>query len=123
MRVDKVKNGKATGKDEITGERVKDGCDKVMYWIWRLGDMTFESGVVPEDWRSDVLVSLYKSKGERTECMNYRGISLLSEVGKIFVGILVYRVRIVTGGLIDDEQGGFRTGKGCVGDLHTQAER
>ena len=39
-------------------------------------------GVVPEDWRSAVIVPLYKGKGERTECSNYRGISLLSGVGK-----------------------------------------
>ena len=66
--------------------------------------MPFESGVVPEGWRSAVIVPLYKGKGERTECNNYRGISLLSVVGKIYAGILVERVRKVTEGLIDDEQ-------------------
>ena len=45
--------------------------------------MTFKSGVVFEDWRSAVIVPLYKGKGERTECKNYRGI-LLSVVGKIY---------------------------------------
>ena len=35
-------------------------------------------------------------------------------VGKIYAGILVDRVCKVTGGLIDDEQGGFRAGRGCV---------
>ena len=40
--------------------------------------MAFKSGVVPEEWRSAVIVTLYKGKGERTECKNYRGISLLS---------------------------------------------
>ena len=44
--------------------------------------MAFES-VVPEDWRSAVNIPLYKSKGERTECKNYRGVSLMSIVGKI----------------------------------------
>ena len=39
----------------------------------------------------------YKGKGERTECNNYRGISLLNVVGKIYVGILVDRVCIVAG--------------------------
>ena len=45
--------------------------------------MAFESGVVPEDWRSSVTVPLYTGKGERTKCKNYRDISLLSVVGKI----------------------------------------
>ena len=68
--------------------------------------MTFESGVGPEYWRSAVVVSLYKGKGERTECKKYTGIGLLSVVGKIYEGILVDRVRRVNGSLIDDEQGG-----------------
>ena len=34
-------------------------------------------------------------------------------------GILADIVRIVTGGLIDDEQGGFRAGKGCVDQIFT----
>ena len=52
MRVGKLKNGKATDKDEITGEIIKDGGDRVVDQIWRLCNMAFESGVVPEDWRS-----------------------------------------------------------------------
>ena len=50
---------------------------------------------------------MYRDKLERIECKNYRGISLLSVVGKMYVGILVDRVRIVTGSLIDDEQWGL----------------
>ena len=41
--------------------------------------MAFESGVVPEDWRCVVIIPLYKGKGEKTECKNYRSISLLEE--------------------------------------------
>ena len=93
--------------------------------------MAFESGVVPVNQRSVVIVSLYKAKGERTEYKNYKGISLLNVVGKniwrdlsrqsqkIYTGILVDRVLTVTGGLIDDEQGGFRAGQGCVDQIYT----
>ena len=59
--------------------------------------MALEIGVVPEDQRSAVIVPLYKGKGERSEFTNYRGISLLSVVGKICAVILVDRVRRVTG--------------------------
>ena len=58
-----------------------------------------------------MIVPLYKGKEENTECNNYRGISLLNVVRKLYAGILVDRVYRVTGGLIDDEQGGFRTGR------------
>ena len=51
--------------------------------------MVFESGAVPENWRSAGIVPLYKGEGEKSECKNYKGINLLSVVGKIYAGILV----------------------------------
>ena len=42
---------------------------------------------------------------------------MLSVVGKIYARILLDRVRRVTGGLIDDEQGGFRSGRGLVDQI------
>ena len=54
MRVGKFKNGNATGKDEITGERMKGGGDGIGDWIWRLCNMAYKSGDVLEYWRSAV---------------------------------------------------------------------
>ena len=81
-------------------------------WIWKLCNKAFESGVMSEDLRSAVIVPLYKGKGKMIKCKNYRGMSLLSVVDNIYADILVDRVHSVTGGLIDDEQGGFRAGRG-----------
>ena len=36
-------------------------------WIWRLCSRAFQSGVVPEDWRTAVIVLLYMGKGERNQ--------------------------------------------------------
>ena len=54
---------------------------------------------------------------ERTECKNYRDISLLSVVGIIYVGILVDRVCRATGGLINNEQWSFRAERVCVDQI------
>ena len=88
-------------------------------WIWKLCNMAFESSVVPEDWRSVVIVPLYKGKEERTEYKNYRDISLLSVIGKNICWDLVDRVRRMTGGLIYNEQGGFRARRVCVDQIFT----
>ena len=66
---------------------IKGEGDRVVDWMWRLCNLSFQSGVVPKDWRSAVIVPLYKGKGERSKNENYRGISPLSMVGKIFAGI------------------------------------
>ena len=45
---------------------------------------------------------------------------MLSVVGKIYAGIFVNRVcRVTAVGLIDDEEGGFREGRGCVDQIFT----
>ena len=62
--------------------------------------------VVPEEWRSDVTIPLYTSKGERTGCKNYKVIRLLRVIRKMCAGVLADRVRRLTEGLSDDEQGG-----------------
>ena len=93
----KLKNGKAAGKNEITVEIIKGGGDRVVGWIWWLFKMAFGNDIVSEDWISAVIVPLYKGKGEMTECKNYRGISLLSVVRKIYAGILVDRFCRVIG--------------------------
>ena len=66
-----------------------------------------------------MIVPLYNGKGERNESKNYRGISLLRVVGKIYTGIIKDRVRRVTDGLFDYEHGGFREGRGCVDQILT----
>ena len=118
-RVRKLKNGKSAGIDEISGEMIKHGGEKVIDWIWKLCSKAFVEGIVPKDWRRAVIVPLYKGKGEKGVCRNYRGISLLSVVGKIYAGILVERVRRVTEDMIGEEQGAFRSGRGCVDQIFT----
>ena len=89
MRLGKLKSEKPAGMNEVTGELVKVGGDMVVDWIWRLCSMSFEIDVVPEDWRSPVMILLYEGKRERRECKNYRDISLLSMVQKVYSEILV----------------------------------
>ena len=48
------------------------------------------------------------------ECNNYRGIVLLSVVGKVFAMVLNGRVKTVIEDSVMDERGGFRSGRGCT---------
>ena len=53
-------------------------------WVYRLCNMALESCGVKEDWKNATIISLYIDKRYRIECENYRGISLLSVVEKIY---------------------------------------
>ena len=65
---------------------------------------------------TESLQSLYLSI-RRLECTNVRGISLLSVVGKVFARVLNDRVKGLTEGSVMDEQGGFRSGRGCLDQI------
>ena len=40
----------------------------VLDWVRKLCNMIYESGIVPDDWRSAVIFLLCKGKGEMTKC-------------------------------------------------------
>ena len=49
--------------------------------------------VIPMDWRGACVVPLHKGKGDKCECSNSRGISLLGVVSKLYGRVLIKRVR------------------------------
>ena len=84
-----MKSGKAPGLDGFPVECLKKGGMAVLEWLVRLLNLTFDIGVVPMDWRGACMVLLYKGMGDKCECSNFRGISLLSAVGKLFGRVLI----------------------------------
>ena len=57
----------------------------VVEWSVRMLNVNFDMAEVPIDWRGVCIVLLYKGKGDKYDCSNFRGISLLSVVGKLYV--------------------------------------
>ncbi|KAF6040162.1 hypothetical protein EB796_001529 [Bugula neritina] len=45
----------------------------------------WEEGAAPGDMRDAKITTFNKNKGKRNDCNNYRGISLLSIVGKVLL--------------------------------------
>ena len=54
-----------------------------------------------------IIVPIYK-KGNKTVCINYRGISLLPTMYKILSNILLSRLTLYAEEIIEDHQCGFR---------------
>ena len=50
---------------------------------------SWEEEDVPKEFRDATFVSLFKTRGSKTDCGNYRGISLLSVAGKILAGVIL----------------------------------
>ena len=114
----KLKNRKAPGICGITGEMLKAGGDVVVQWLHRIFCMAWGSGTVPADWRKAQIVPVHK-KGSRTQCKNYRGISLLSVPGKVYATVLDKRIRAITEGKVLEEQGAFRSKRSWIDQIFT----
>ena len=84
----------------------------VLEWLVRLLNLSFDMVALPMDWHGACIVPLYEGKGDKCECSNSRGISLLSVVGKVFGKVLIERVRAGTGCAIGEEHCGVRQGRG-----------
>ncbi|KAK3541999.1 hypothetical protein QTP86_009835 [Hemibagrus guttatus] len=95
--VQQLLGGKAPGVDEIRPEYLKSLDVVGMSWLTRLCNIVWQSGTVPLDWATGVVIPLFK-KGDRRVCSNYRGITLLSLPGKVYSKILERRVRPVLEG-------------------------
>ena len=116
-----LKNGKAAGVDEIRSEMLKamgsEGCE----WLTRIINVAWKTGKAPKDWQQGIVVPLFK-KGDHRECSNYRGITLLSQAGKVYAKIVEKKCRKIVEPLIQEEQCGFRPGRGTTDQLFTLAQ-
>ena len=63
---------------------LKAGGDIVVEWMHRIMNTAWRSGKVPGDWRKALVIPVHK-KGSKLICKNYRGTSLLSIPGKVYM--------------------------------------
>ena len=67
----------------------------------------WQAGAVPRDWKDAVIVPIPK-KGDLKDCDNWRGISLLDVVGKVFARVIQERLQQLAEEILPDSQCGFR---------------
>ena len=68
--------GKAPGADAIPAEVFKAGGPGLVSKLTELFSSVWAAGAVPQDFKDASIVYIYKNKGNRNSCDNYRGISL-----------------------------------------------
>jgi len=83
-----------------------------LQWILNLCNGIVKEGCIPEDWKSSVVLPIFKEKRDPMECGFYRGMKLLEHAMKVVERIFEHRIwqQIET----DDMQFGFIKGKGTT---------
>ena len=106
-------NAKAVGLDGLPAELLKLGLQQdqtILLELHRLSTLIWREGSIPQQWNDAVVTKLYK-KGDKTECGNYRGMSLVSHAGKVLLKVVARRLSAYckAKGLLPEEQCGFRS--------------
>ena len=105
-------NEKAVRPDGLSAELLKLGLQQdraILLEFHRLTTLIWREGKVPQQWKDAIITVLHK-KGDKTECGNYRGISVVSHAGKVLLEVAARRLRAYceAKGLLPEEQCGFR---------------
>ncbi|KAI3357040.1 hypothetical protein L3Q82_003675 [Scortum barcoo] len=104
---------------QVSGSGGCCGAEVVLSWLTRLCSIAWRLGTVPLEWQTGVVVPLFK-KGDRRVCSNYRGshFSASPEEG-LYARVLERRIRPIVDPRIQEEQCGFRPGRGTLDQLYT----
>ena len=113
--VKKLKAGKSPGCDCLLNEYFIESCDILVSHLCDIFNAILSSGYFPDKWMDGVLIPVFK-KGDTNCARNYRGITLVSCMSKLFTTILNNRIEMfcVTNDKISDAQFGFKRGHSTV---------
>ena len=114
-----LKLGKAVGPDMIPNEILKH--ESLRNLLLKFLNLCFVNNTIPSVWRKAIITPIPKSAA-KDPCvpLNYRGISLLSCVYKMFSSLLNLRMtdHCERNGYIVDEQNGFRPKRSCQDHIY-----
>ena len=87
-----LKNDKAPGANSVINEFLKYDVSEVRNKLLKIMNMIFEKGKVPNDFKKTLIKPMHK-KSDKSECRNYRGISLVSVGSKLLSNMILFRQR------------------------------
>jgi hypothetical protein len=116
IAIGKLKSYKSPGTDNIPAELIKAGGETLCSEIHRLICSIWNKEELPQQWKESTGIPIHK-KGDKTDCNNYRGISLLSTAYKISSNILLARLTPYVNEVTEDHQCGFRRNRSTTDQI------
>ena len=113
-----LKSQKAAGKQEIRPEMLKTLDEEGVRRLTNVCQVAQKLRKTQKNWQTRVIVSTYK-KGNRKECTNYRGISLLNLPEKKHAKYLERKCRETVKSKLEDGQCGFRPDRSTTDQIFT----
>ncbi len=101
--------GKATGIDGLSSRLLKAGAHQIAGPLTHIMNLSISTATIPPEWKTAIVTPIYKD-GCRTDCSNYRPISVLPVLSKILeraVHAQLYN-HLLENNLLTNTQSGFR---------------
>ena len=120
-----MKNGKASGPDEIPVEALKAMDESNTAYLTKLCNLIYKNGHIPDDLLLSVFIPIPKKAGAQL-CTQFRTISLMSHITKILLKVIQQRISAAVNREISPNQSGFRPGVGTregIFNLRVTCER
>ena len=114
--IKRLKRNKAPGEDNITRGILQDGGDAMIQILTDLFNTCLHHQQVPKPWKNALVVLIHK-KGNTSNIKNYRPISLLPIMYKVFSNILLQRMIRTLDFHQPREQAGCRAGYSTIDHL------
>ena len=94
--IKKLQKGKSVGPDDIPNEAIINTSPETRKIILNVFNKIIQNQNPPEKWQEGLITRLYKGKGQKGKCSNERGITVSSNLGKLFERIINERCKAVT---------------------------
>ena len=116
----KLKTSKSPGFDGIVAKFFQRTSTLIGPLLTAFFNKIFNEGNVPERWTRSIICPIHK-KGSHDNPDNYRGISLITIISKVFMTVLTSRLTqwCEEHSIIDESQGGFRRGYSTIDNIFT----
>ena len=114
-----TKSGKTPGLDGLPAEIYKYGGEALHTQLLKFYRTCWTAKELPQQFKYALIIAIYKKKGDRSDCGNYRGIPLLSTAGKILAKILLKRLQTIAELILPESQCGFRTSRSTIDMIFT----
>ena len=116
--IKQLRNNASAGPDYLLNEFFKNGTHVLLPYLVKLFNICLERGFFPDSWSEGHIIPLFKS-GDKSEPNNYRGITLLSTLGKLFSRTLNNRLVkwAESYNVYIEAQAGFRKGMSTVDNI------
>ena len=116
-----LNNNKTTGIDNVLNEYIKCTKTQMLPICVKLFNIILETCYIPSNWSECIIIPIVKNKGDSKDPENYRPITLLSCVGKLFTSILNERLNkhINQNEILQENQAGFRQNDSTTDHIFT----